>query len=344
MDTTRHEVLAKFRDLPVIEAHAHFTQPHGLKESVGIFEEIRQMRNYETFGFMAASMLGSGWTDPFANEKAAFYKKQFPGSFAFGTLIHDDTASGYEEQAKRIMAMGLDGIKMLEGKPDLHRRIGRGVDDPIYDRYYAYLEENAIPITMHVGDPASFWDPELAPPVARERGWFYGDPSFPARERLYIEIWNLMEKFPDLHLTLAHFGFFGHIPQMAEEFLSRWKNTGLDLTPGGIMYAGFSSMPEFWKDFFVRHQDRIIFGTDCYNIPEREMTHQGGPSGRWELVRSFLEFTEPFEWDGFDKPLIPFGFDDDILLKLYNSNPRNFMGGTPRELDEERINWSVLEI
>ena len=345
MDTTRHEVLAKFRDLPVIDTHVHHSQPYSIPESLEFFKDIKQRRNYEAFAFMPYHLSGSKGRHPNASLESLYYKKQFPGSWAFCGLQHycdeRDTAEGYLEQVKHYRALGCDGVKMLEGKPDLHRTVGRGIDDPVYDKFYAYMEENGLPITMHICDPADNWDPDKVSDYAKKVGWFYGDPSYPARERIYIEVWNLMRKFPALKLNLAHFGFFGYIPQMAEEFLSAWKNTRLDLTPGGIMFAGFSANPEYWKDFFVRHQDRIVFGSDCYNMPE-DTVNKGGPLGRWELVRSCLEFTEPFKWPTMEKELIPFGFDDTMLKKLYHDNAVAFFGGAPKELDEARIDWSPL--
>lgn len=341
MDAKRHPVTARFCELPVIDTHVHFSFPYSHEESLVFFRTILERRGYEAMAFMAYHQSGSGKRFPESSLEALYYKSQLPGCWAFAGLRHPDTAEGYLAQAKEYRAMGFDGIKMLEGKPDLYRALGRGLDDPVYDRFYAYMEENGIPLTLHVGDPAEFWDAERVDPAARERGWFYGDPSFPAREKLYIEVWNVMRRFPALRLNLAHFGFFGHIPQLAEEFLGAWEHTRLDLTPGGIMFAGFSQAPAFWKDFFRRYRTRILFGTDGYNLPE-DTENKLGCAGRWELVRSFLEFSEPFAWPGFDKPLVPFGFDEDMLRALYRDNAVAFFGGAPAEIDAERVDWARL--
>ncbi|MBE6929216.1 MAG: hypothetical protein E7463_02955 [Ruminococcaceae bacterium] len=338
MEQNRLEALSKFYDLPVIDAHIHHSQPYSLKESLGFFREIMEKRNYAGMAFMAYTQDAADKFYPQCNLEALYYKKHLPGTWAFASLSHNDTAEGYLAQAKTFMAQGFDGMKMLEGKPDLYRALGRSMDDPIYDRYYEYLEENQVPIVLHVADPASFWDPDKVSESAKARGWFYGHPSFPARERLYIEIWNIMRKFPKLRLTLAHFGFMGFVPQLAEEFLAAWENTGLDLTPGGEMFVGFSKNPAWWHDFFVRYQDRIVFGTDGYNMPENPEA-KGGPTGRWELVRSCLEFTEPFDWPYFGR-LVPLGLDRDVMRKIYYDNNLAFLGSTPKAIDEERIDWA----
>lgn len=341
----RIEQLTKFRDLPVIDTHVHHSEPGSVREAVEIFREIRQCREYEAFAFMPYHLSGSEGAHPNASLESLYYKKQFPGSWAFCGLQHycdeRDTAEGYLAQVKHYRALGCDGVKMLEGKPDLYRIVGRGIDDPVYDKFYAYMEENGLPITMHIGDPADHWDADKVSDIAKKAGWFYGDPSFPARERLYIEVWNLMRKFPALKLNLAHFGFMSFIPQLAEEFLSAWKNTRLDLTPGESIFAGFSSDHTYWKDFFIRYQDRILFGTDAVNLHE-DTVHKGAPLGRWELVRSFLEFSESFEWPYVGREVIPMGFDETILRKIYHDNAVAFFGGAPKELDEELIDWSPL--
>ena len=34
----------------------------------------------------------------------------------------------------------------------------RPLNHTVYDRYYSFLEENNIPVTMHVANPENFWN------------------------------------------------------------------------------------------------------------------------------------------------------------------------------------------
>ncbi len=57
--------------------------------------------------------------------------------------------------------MGFDGVKMMEGKPNRRKLLARRLDDPIFDGYYRFAEENGVPLTLHLADPAYFWDLSL---------------------------------------------------------------------------------------------------------------------------------------------------------------------------------------
>ena len=48
----------------------------------------------------------------------------------------------------------------------------------------------------------------------------------------------------------------------AERVMEKYPNVCFDLTPGWEMYLGFSRDIDAWRDFFICHSDRILFGTD----------------------------------------------------------------------------------
>lgn len=337
--------VSDFKELPVIDSHVHLSFPYPVRQSEEFYRIIAQQRHYDGMVFVAYTESASKGRDETANKKALYYKSRFPGSYASAGLLHlgGETAEDFLAQAKLYRAQGFDGMKMLEGKPDLYKHYGIRVDDPVYDRFYAYLEENAIPLTMHVADPASFWDADKVSDYAKKVGWFYGDGTYPTREELFSQVWNVMERFPALRLNLAHFGNMHDIPGKCEEFLTRWKNTCFDLTPGGSMFTSFSADPVYWKDFFIRFRTRILFGTDTYNLPE-DHSNPGGPAGRWALVRSFLEGTSDYRWGTVEGELHPFGFGEDILRLLYRENALALFGASPRPVDAELARLETLDL
>ncbi len=63
-------------------------------------------------------------------------------------------------------------------------------------------------------------------------------------------------------MIFAHFFFLSaQLPRLAELF-ERFPNMHVDLTPGIEMYHNFSRNPQATRDFFLRYQERILFGTD----------------------------------------------------------------------------------
>ena len=69
------------------------------------------------------------------------------------------------------------------------------------------------------------------------REWTYVDGTYPSKEELYGEMQNVLARFPELRVTLAHFGFLSADPEGASALLDRFPNLCLDLTPGVGMYA-----------------------------------------------------------------------------------------------------------
>ena len=135
-------------------------------------------------------------------------------------------------------------------------------DSEVFAPYWAKLEETQTPVVFHINDPEEFWDKDKAPAWAFERDWFYGDGTYINNEAQYTEITNVLERHPNLKLIFAHFLFFSaQLPRLAE-WLDRFPNLHVDLTPGIEMYHNFTENSQATRDFFIKYQDRIIFGTD----------------------------------------------------------------------------------
>lgn len=322
-----------YRAKPVCDVHIHPHVEAPLEETVGIFSDVKEYFNYERIALQALP-----YFDKVDNEKALYLKSRLSGVYTDCGLHHNgNTKEYYEEQAKTMYACGCDGFKLFEGKPEYRKELGVSLCDPRYDTFYAFVEENALPVVMHFGDPREFWDIEKIPKWALERGWLY-DESFVHFDAAQREVEGILEKFPKLHLILAHFFFVSDDIDYAERFMERFENVCFDLTPGTEMFFNFNDRSEEWKAFFLKYADRILYGTDIYNWHREDKTIEEKYSHAVNLVRSFLEYKEPFhdKWTNRDFAH-PFGFTDDILDKIYHDNFVRLFGNTPRPLDKERI-------
>jgi predicted TIM-barrel fold metal-dependent hydrolase len=265
------------------------------------------------------------------NALYALIKAMYPGRlYAFGSLYYPPGGfsggrADFADQARRWIDAGMDGMKMEEGKPTTRRRTGIALDSPLYDEYYRYLERNSIPLQYHVGDPATFWDAESVPTWARENGWFYGGADFIGREALLAEVEGFLEKFPALNVTFSHFYFLSDDMDRAASFLDRWPCARFDITPGSEMYFNFSRDPSAWRDFFIRYQGRILYGTDS------EVDDQAGWANTASVIRRFLETDHEFE--GFGGRMRGLCLPADVLRRIYHDNFLAFAGDTPKKVD-----------
>lgn len=273
------------------------------------------------------------------NILCALFKLKHPKNvYVYGSLMYpyyplDDKipdSYNFVDQVKTLMDIGFDGIKMLEGKPTLRKKIGVPLDSPIFGDYYSYLEEQEIPIIFHAADPETFWNKDTAPEFSFEQGWFYGDGTFPEKETIYKEIDGILNKYPRLRISFAHFYFLSNHLEMAEAFLDKWKNVSLDITPGREMYDNFSKRAQEWKDFFTKYQNRIIFGTDI-----EDSIFQGSPLNIINTIRRFLETNDRFcNWEFEINGL---GLDKDVINKIYCKNFESYAGKLPKKVNIERL-------
>lgn len=247
---------------------------------------------------------------------------------AFGMVHNQDFYSEipYEIQAKALIDMGCDGIKFMYS-PDTRRSLGHAICDSRYDKMFTYLEENNIPVLIHVNDPEHFWEKRELTEYEIMRGWGYFDPSYLSKQEIYDETFSMLDKHPSLRVTFAHFFFLSNYMEEAERVLNTYPYVHFDLTPGSEMFLGFSKDIDAWQAFFQKYSDRILFGTDCNNLKDfNPLIYQ---LVRQALTHDKSEFCMPC-YSG--APVKGLDLDEDTLRKICFDNYRNFVG-TPKPVN-----------
>lgn len=302
----------EFARIPVIDCHMHVTSTLQTSNVLEIVSEA---------GYYRACLL-SIIDDKRVNfnPDVLLLKALHPEMFyAFGSLDYSfiftsNQPQPLHDQVDRLLSIGFDGIKMIEGKPTYRKILKIGFDDPFYEDYFTCLEETRLPLLFHVADPEEFWDNAKVPVWAKAQGWFY-DQTYPPKEQFYKEVDRVLEKHPGLKVIFAHFYFLSADIEAASSFLEKNESTHLDLTPGIEMYHNFSMEKEAWREFFMKYGDRILFGTDIFGGERVESA-----LAKVRLVRGFLETDE-----GLNLPR-------HTLEKIYCSNFQRIVGLKPRKL------------
>ena len=178
-----------------------------------------------------------------------------------------------------------------------------------------------------MANPKENWDISTASEDAIKLGRVY-DSSYPTKEEITNQVFNVMQKFPKLKLILAHFGFFSYDISDAERFLS-YPNTAFDITPGGEQLINMSKEWDKWLPFWKKYQDRIFYGTDFYAFPKGDMWEISF-NRRPKFVRQFLETNQSHEYLGeqFNGVLL----DEKLREKIYRQNFLNLLG-KPKQID-----------
>jgi hypothetical protein len=130
----------------------------------------------------------------------------------------------------------------------------------------------------------------------------------------------------------AHFYFLSDFLDRAAELLDRYPNVQLDLAPGIEMLHNFSKRPEAAREFFLKYQDRIVYGVDF--SPRFSLR-------RIWVVRNFLETDETFHvptddnlfWPDHRTMIRGIALPEEALQKIYAGNYRRIVSPNPKPLN-----------
>ena len=255
------------KELEAIDGHLHI---HKLYEEerqmnfIGGYEWYKERNNFRGISIASLPRKASN------NMAVALYKVANPNTYAHGCIVYPHSPVDVSKigdmdpltQYKEMMEIGFDGIKMLEGKPEVYKKNWIPLDSDFYEPFFSQIEKDGTHILAHINDPESFWDGDKVSDEHKAKGWYYGDGTYLPSEDMYKQIDNLLAKHPLLNITLAHFYFCSGKPQKLIDIFEKYKKVNVDVTPGGEMFVDFANNPEYYKEFFNKYYDRIEFGTD----------------------------------------------------------------------------------
>lgn len=310
-----------------IDAHNHLGPEFGgnwiarpVEELVAVLDrcDIRQLVD-----------LDGGWGEAVLDQHLAYCNERYPDRFlVFGGIdwskwpeeenrFPDAAARRLEAQVRR----GAQGLKVW--KPlGLHVRDEKGlrvaVDDPRLDPIWARAAELDIPVLIHTADPVAFFDPidrfnEQYEILQRHPEWAYPAGEFPPFAQLMDELDSLLGRHPRTTFVAAHVASFPENLGWVGATLDAHPNFNIDIA---ARISELGRQPYTARDFFIRYQDRILFGTDVPPDP-----------GYYAIYFRFLESRdEYFEYGTEEIPWLGrwriYGLDlpADVLEKVYRRN------------------------
>jgi predicted TIM-barrel fold metal-dependent hydrolase len=327
---------------PVVDAHAHLgPTPFG----GGWFDRpVHELLDVlDSVGVAAIVDLDGGWGDHLRAEQSHYAAADgrvvvFAGVDYDGFAIDDDFGEREALRLRDAAAAGARGLKIwkLLGLRARDRR-GRlvAVDDPRLDPLWSAAGELDLPILIHVGDPIAFFQPldrhnERYEELVAHPDWHFwpplppgsvADPGFPSFDEVMAGLWHVVESHPDTTFIGAHVGCAAEDLDWVSAMLDACPNYAVDVA---ARLGEIGRQPYTARGFFIRHQDRIVFGTDGDPDP--------GEYRRWYR---FLETRdESFDYGGDEVPaqgrwqIHGIGLPDDVLRKVYGANAARLLGLT----------------
>lgn len=256
---------------PFIDVHNHqFDMP--IKNLPKLVSEMDSLN-------MAFMINLSGFRGLYLRKSLENIKKNAPTRFGLFLNIDfediddkffSETQIALIDSAVKAGVMGLKVYKSLglTSKDNKGARIA--INDIRLDPIWKACGDNNIPVLIHSGEPASFWNPkdkfnerwlEL-----RQKPNRYRDPEInPSFEEVIAEQHDVFRKHPNTTFINAHLGWMGNDLDRLGEHLDLYPNV---LTEIGAVLAEIGRQPIRAKQFFTTYQDRILFGKDSYNVSE----------------------------------------------------------------------------
>lgn len=320
-----HEVpRAKF---PFIDIHSHQRQMAAmdLSELVADMDKINMAVMVNLSGGSGADITGAidNIHRNYPNRFVVFANVDFDG---VGSEAWAEKAVARLEQDVKNGAKGLKVYKSLglRNTDSEGRRLA--IDDQRLDPVWKKCGELGIPVLIHAADPKSFWDPmdkqnerwlELKTHPRRERS----DTDPAPWQQIIDEQHRVFKKNPGTKFINAHMGWYANNLGRLGELMEEMPNMYVGIA---AVIAELGRQPRHAKAFFIKYQDRILFGKDSWN-PEEFPTYFRVLETADEYFPYYKKYHAFWSMYGLDLP-------DEVLRKVYYKNAISLLPGVDNSL------------
>ena len=260
---------------PVIDVHNHLG---GGKATLTPERVKHYLAEMDAAGVRAVVNLDGGWGERLTETLAAL-DNAHPGRFLTYALIDFsgiDEPGWSDRESARLRASFEAGAKGLK----FHKSLGLGVrykdgrfmpvDDPKLDPIWEVCAAFKRPVEIHTGDPGAFFTPldrfnERWHELNEHPEWLFHGKDFPKRSDLHAQRMRVIARHPNTTFICAHMANDGEDLAEVGRWLDAYPNMYVDID---ARISELGRQPYSARRFFLKYQDRIMFGTDT--APNRE--------------------------------------------------------------------------
>ena len=311
---------------PVIDSHNHTTiTATNIDQLIGEMDELN---------LRVLVNLSGGSSPAQVKQKVDFIRSsKYPDRFrVFANVAWNGAGGpGWAEKAVADLEQSIrDGAIGLKIAKDLGLRAKKAdgtrlhVDDPDLKPIWDLCARLNVPVIIHTAEPQEFFSPldytnerwlELAL-FAERRNFMPGQPTF---EELVGERDRMYAANPKTRYIGAHFNWYGSNLARAARQLDQLPNLVLEV--GAVLYD-FGRQPRAAREFFIKYQDRILFGKDSYQASEYPYY--------WRVFETSDEYFDYYrDYHAFWK-LYGMDLPEAVLKKLYFQNALRVTPGLPQ--------------
>lgn len=328
---------------PVIDAHNHLFGELPPDKLIEVMDAVGVRLWVNVTGNTTMPIVNNTYTIA-RRELSCFldnYVKRYPGRFAAFTmsdfaqwdnpvLFPDDSFTerciGHLEEDVRQGACGLKVTKELGLRFQDRDGSMIPVDEPRLSPIWRRAGELGIPVLIHVSDPIAFFQPidahnEHYLTLQEFPGWSFCGSHF-SKQEILEQRNRMIAAHPGTTFWLPHVANLPEDLGSVGALLDRFPNVVIDFS---ARIDELGRQPYTARDFFIKYQDRILFGLDMPVSPE--------------AYRCYFRFLETRD-EYFDYPdyigrfgvytrwkLYGLHLPDEVLEKVYFKNAQRIIPG-----------------
>jgi len=242
------------------------------------------------------------------------------------------------EKLQECMENGAIGVKLYNGHGAFYKRLGVRLDDPEMMKVYEYCEQNEIPVLYHI-NLSKYYDQtinilEAYPNLILDL------PHFGINSIKLDKLSEILERFPNTYTdisfgapeyTAAGFRRLNNKVSKFQAFFERFQDkilfgTDMVITDAEFKDADYITMTfQCYRDLLEKEQFYCDKVTDFYEsrVEELEQDYNSCEEDCGDIERDLADYRKYVEQS---QPLKGLKLDENILKKVYEENPKKFLG------------------
>ncbi|KQW48241.1 MULTISPECIES: amidohydrolase family protein [unclassified Roseateles] len=211
------------------------------------------------------------------------------------------------------------------------------IDDARFAPLFDDFAKRGIPLLGHQGEPHNCWLPLEKMTVNNDREYYRAHPQYHMHRHPEMPSWEAQMAARD-RMVAAHPGlrFIGvHLASQERDvdelaaFLDKFPTAVVDVAArvGQLQYQSQKDR-ERVRRFFIKYQDRVMYGSDIAQAPDQDGAALGKEAeGVWRMHWRYFNTADSFKVSDLDKPVQGLALPRDVVDKLYRTNAERAFPG-----------------
>ncbi len=324
-----------YATFPKIDAHVHLGNPEF------DFAELAKQNN---FRFLTLCTRAS--SQEFINKQFDLYSHQHeknPNIISFASTFSMEGWGEPDWQAKTIEYLqstfdkGAIAVKVWKDIGMTFRNPDSSfikIDDPAFDPILEYIASHGKTLVAHIAEPKDCWMPLDSITVKGDRDYFknnpqyhmYLHPDYPSYIELVNSRDNMLAKHPNLKVVGCHLGSLEWDVDELAKRLDKYPNFAVDIS-ARIAHFQYQDREKV-KNFLIKYQDRILYGTDIVITENRKMEDiKTQFINSWTADWKYFTTDQELTSNDLNFPFKGLKLDTKVLKKIYYENALKWYPG-----------------